>query len=148
MMRSTFASYFILVASYLFVVLFVYAAVRKVLDFETFRIQIGDTAMFRAYATGIAWSLIFFQLLTAALLLFRCARRIGLYLAFILMSLLTLYILFVLNFSQSIPCACSGIIPGMGWHAHLFLNTALTLIAFMGILLEKKHAAAAIQKTT
>lgn len=148
MHRNTIQITIILVVRYLFVLLFVYAAVRKLLDFETFKIQIGDTVLLRAYASGIAWSLIILQLLTVVLLLFERTRRSGLYLSFILMSLFTVYILIILIFSKSIPCACSGIIPAMGWRAHLFFNTTLTFFAFLGILLEKKQTPRYIDNTT
>src|SRR5690606_2317703 len=108
-------------------------------DVEIFKLQIGETAILKDHAANIAWGLIVLQLLTAAFLLLKFTRRIGFYLSFILMMLFTLYIFLILNFSINIPCACVGVITEMGWKVHIYFNLALTLMAFLGIILEKNY---------
>lgn len=148
MNRSILKSRIILIITYLFVVLFVYGGVRKMLDVETFMLQIGETLQFKSSAAAIAWSLIILQLLAGALLLLQPTRRLGLYLSFILMTLFTLYLLLILNFSTYVPCACSGVFPGISWHTHLYVNVALTFIAFVGLILERKHTSIYLKHTT
>jgi len=41
--------------AYLFILLFVYASASKLLDFETFRIQLAQSPLLSAYAGIIAW---------------------------------------------------------------------------------------------
>jgi membrane protein CcdC involved in cytochrome C biogenesis len=43
------------VISLLFIVLFIYAAISKVLDYETFTIQLAQSPLLSAYAGIIAW---------------------------------------------------------------------------------------------
>jgi len=148
MNHSTLQSRFIIVARYLFVLLFVYAAVSKLLDFETFKVQIGEIEFMGAYATGIAWLLIGMQLFTAGLLLLTHTRRLGLYLSFALLCLFSSYTFSVLNFSSYVPCACAGIFPGMGWHFQLYFNIVLALIAFLTLFLEKKRTSRYLRHTT
>lgn len=49
----------------LYVLLFVYAAVSKLLDFENFRVQLGQSPLLSAFAGLIAWMVPVIELLIA-----------------------------------------------------------------------------------
>lgn len=67
------------IISLLYVLLFVYAAVSKMLDFENFRVQLGQSPLLSAFASWMSWTVPLVELLIAALLIFRSTRLWDLY---------------------------------------------------------------------
>ncbi|WP_232424356.1 MauE/DoxX family redox-associated membrane protein [Flavobacterium sp. WG21] len=112
---------FIEVISFLYVVLFVYAAVSKLLDFENFRVQLGQSPLLSAFAGVIAWIVPALELFIALLIVSKRWRIIGLFGALGLMIMFTAYIFIILNYSSFVPCSCGGILEKLGWTEHLFL---------------------------
>src|ERR1700676_2109270 len=88
-----------LTASYLFVLLFLYAAVSKLIDFQKFRVQIGQSPLLTAYAGFFAWLVPGLEILISIILLINRWRLAGLYAAFSLMVMFTTYIITILQFS-------------------------------------------------
>src|SRR5690606_27024460 len=78
--------------SYLFVLLFLYAAISKLLDFETFTVQLAQSPLLSAYAGFIAWAVPCLEILIAVLLTLPNFRIPALYAAFTLMVMFTAYI--------------------------------------------------------
>ncbi|WP_159798920.1 MauE/DoxX family redox-associated membrane protein [Flavobacterium sp. MK4S-17] len=119
----------------LFILLFVYAAVSKLLDFENFRIQIAQSPVTAAYAAPLSVIVPVAELAISVLLLFKKFRRAALLAAYTLMLVFTGYIYIVLHYSSYIPCSCGGILEEMGWTAHLYFNLAFVLLAAAALLL-------------
>lgn len=119
----------------LYVVLFVYAAVSKLLDFENFQVQLGQSPLLSAFAGWVSWGVPIIELVIALLLLVPRFRLVGLYAAFSIMVMFTAYIVIILNFSSFVPCSCGGILEKMGWGEHLVFNSVFVLLALTGILL-------------
>lgn len=119
----------------LYVILFVYAALSKLLDFENFRVQLGQSPLLSAFAGSIAWIVPILELLIALLLVFKKYRLSGLFAAFSLMVMFTTYIYIILNYSSFVPCSCGGILEKMGWTEHLFFNFVFIMLAAAGILI-------------
>ena len=128
----------------LYVILFVYAAVSKLLDFENFRVQLGQSPLLSAFAGSIAWIVPILELLIAVLIVFKKCRLIGLFAAFSLMVMFTTYIYIILNYSSFVPCSCGGILEKMGWREHIFFNIVFMILAAAGILI----LAGGMQKTS
>jgi uncharacterized membrane protein YphA (DoxX/SURF4 family) len=122
----------------LFVTLFVYAAVNKLLDVEKFQIQIGQSPMLTAFAGWVAWLIPLSEILISVLLTIPRFRLVGLFSAFILMIMFTTYIVAILNFSTYVPCACGGVLEKLGWTEHLIFNIVFILLGYWGILLQSK----------
>jgi len=112
---------------FLFVFLFVYASVSKLLDYETFESQLGQSPLLSAFAGWVAPSVIIIELLIALLLLFERTRLVALFGFYTMMVLFTTYIVIILNFTAFVPCSCGGVLEKMGWTEHLVFN-----IGFMG----------------
>ncbi|WP_323028181.1 MauE/DoxX family redox-associated membrane protein [Gelidibacter japonicus] len=125
--------------SLLFILLFVYAAVSKLLDFETFQIQLGQTTLLRPVADWLPWAVVVTELLVASLLCFVKTRLLGLYMSLFLMILFTVYIVIILSFVANVPCSCGGVLQAMGWKDHLIFNGFLMVIALIGILIQRKQ---------
>ena len=126
---------FIEVICFLFIFLFSYAAISKLLDFNTFKIQLGQSPLLTAFAGWVAWVVPIVELVTALLLAIPKYRLAALYMALSLMSLFTLYIIAILNFSDYVPCSCGGILENMGWQEHLIFNVIFLGLAMIGILI-------------
>lgn len=119
-----------------YVMLFVYAAVSKLLDFENFQVQIGQSPLLSAFASWVSWAVPLIELLISALLIFRSTRIWGLVLAFNLMVMFTVYIFIILHYSSFIPCSCGGILEKMSWNAHMFFNLLFVVLAFIAVLMQ------------
>lgn len=122
------------VICYFYILLFVYAAVNKIIDFENFQVQLAQSPLLTAYAGFIAYSVIFFEVGCALLLSINRLQLLGLYVAYVLMLLFSIYIFLILNFSPYIPCSCGGILDDMGWTEHLIFNLMFVLLAALAIL--------------
>tara|TARA_R110002096_G_scaffold37468_1_gene104014 strand:+ start:2018 stop:3535 length:1518 start_codon:yes stop_codon:yes gene_type:complete len=129
------------IVSLLFIVLFVYAAASKLLDFENFRVQLGQSPMLSAYAGWIAWLLPIFELIIVLLLCFPKTQLWGFIGGFLLMIMFTTYIYIVLNFSSFIPCSCGGVLEQLSWTEHLVFNGVFILLAILGLYFSLKHTA-------
>ena len=127
-------SAFIEIVCYLYVILFVYAAVSKIIDFQNFQAQIGQSPLLSIYAGIISYGVLLLEIILAALLCFQRFRLGGLYGAFTLMILFTVYIFIILNYSSDIPCSCGGILEKMGWKEHFIFNCCFVLLALLAIL--------------
>ncbi|MDX6187816.1 hypothetical protein SGQ83_00500 [Flavobacterium sp. Fl-318] len=126
---------FIEVICLLYILLFVYAAISKLLDFENFRVQLGQSPLLSAFAGLIAWIIPLLELFIAVLIFVKRWRIIGLFGAFSLMVMFATYIYIILNYSSFVPCSCGGILEKLGWGEHLFFNLVFIILAAAGILL-------------
>lgn len=122
---------------FLYALLFVYAAVSKLVDFERFQVQLAQSPVLSIYAEWISYFVIGFELIISGMLLFSATRIIGLYAAFVLMSMFTSYIFIVLHYSSFIPCSCGGILEKMSWNTHLIFNSLFVMLAIVAIIIHK-----------
>ncbi|PIF71275.1 DoxX family protein [Flavobacterium sp. 2] len=132
---SNIKSFIVQVICLLFLLLFVYAAVSKLLDFERFQVQLAQSPILSIYAHWISFFVIGVELIISVLLFMPKIKIIGLYGAFILMSTFTVYIFIVLHYSSFIPCSCGGILEKMTWDTHLLFNIGFMLLAVIAIVL-------------
>lgn len=128
------------IISTLYILLLVYAAVSKLVEFENFQIQIAQSPLLTAFAGFIAVAVIVLELFIALLLSVPKTRVIGLYMSFTLMMLFSIYIFLILNYSPFVPCSCGGILENMGWKEHLVFNLAFTLLAIIGLYFSHSKA--------
>ena len=119
---------------YLFVLLFVYAAVSKLLDFNTFQNQLGQSPLLSAYAHWVVWAVPVSEILIAILLCIDRFRMLGLYGFYGLMVMFTTYIIIILNFTSFVPCSCGGVLEKLGWTEHLIFNIVFIVLSGISIL--------------
>lgn len=117
----------------LLTILFTYASISKLLQYNTFRFQLDQSPFITDYSGIIAWSIPAIELFITALLMFPATRLKGYYLSYGLMLLFTFYIYAILHYSYFVPCSCGGILSKMNWEQHLIFNIVFTLIALTGI---------------
>lgn len=123
--------------AYVFAILFIYAATSKLLDFETFTVQLAQSPLLSAYAGIIAWLVPGIEILIAGLLVFSRLRNVALYAAFTLMVMFTAYIYIILNFSDFVPCSCGGVLEELSWTQHLIFNVVFIVLGAVAILISR-----------
>lgn len=129
------------IISYLYILLFVYAGASKLLDFENFGVQLGQSPVTSHYAKAIAVFIPFYEIAIALLLLIPSMRLYGLYLGSFLMVTFSAYIFIILTYSSYIPCSCGGILEQMGWWEHFVFNIVFVVLGFSAVvMLESKPA--------
>lgn len=125
--------------SFLFILLFMYAAVSKLGDFEQFRTQLNQSPYINRFAGFLAWFIPGLEILISILFFFPRLKLEGLYASFSLMFIFTVYLVAVLNFADTIPCSCGGVIASLSWNEHLVFNLTFILLAGLGIILWKNE---------
>lgn len=128
---------------FLFIVLFIYAALMKLIDYQKFTVQLDQSPLLMAFSRQVAWAVPSIEIVVAVMLMIRRVQLIGLYASFTLMAMFTVYILFILTLAPQVPCACGGILDEkLGWTGHLVFNMGMVLLAAAGTVLmtwEKKQ---------
>lgn len=119
----------------LYILLFVYAALTKLQDYQKFVVQLGQSPMLTNYAKVLAVVIPFIELAISMMLILPKTRLKGLYAAFGLMVMFTTYIVLASRFSDYVPCSCGGVLEGMTWAQHLTFNAVFVLFGLTGILL-------------
>lgn len=123
---------------FLFILLFLYAAITKVLDYDMFISQIGRSPLLSKFAHWIAWMIPTIEVILSILLMVPRYRLFALFGSFTLMVIFTFYIIAILNFSKDIPCSCGGILEKLGWTEHIVFNIVFSILGALGILLQAK----------
>ncbi|MCF6406896.1 hypothetical protein L3C95_28615 [Chitinophaga filiformis] len=122
-----------------FILLFVYTAASKFIDYENFRAVIGQSPLITRFAPVLAIVVPVAEIVIALLLVIPRYRRVGLYASFAVMTLFTVYIVVLLTLSEKIPCSCGGVISQMSWTQHLYFNIVFMLLALLGMWLYTKQ---------
>ncbi len=122
-----------------FILLFVYTAASKFIDYENFRAVIGQSPLITRFAPVLAIVVPVAEIAIALLLVMPRYRRAGLYASFAIMTLFTVYIVVLLTLSEKIPCSCGGVISQMSWTQHLYFNIVFMLLALLGMWLYTKQ---------
>jgi uncharacterized membrane protein YphA (DoxX/SURF4 family) len=138
-MKNSKVEYWIVeIISALLILLFVYAATSKLLDYQKFQVQLSQSPMLTAFSRWIALIIPAVEILIAAMLAIPRFRLIGLYASFSLLVMFTGYIIAITKFSDYVPCSCGGILENMGWNAHLIFNIFFAILDLAGIIIYSK----------
>jgi len=133
------------IVSILFILLFAYAGLTKLLEGHRFYDSIRNSPILggETLASLASWMVPLAELAVALLLVRTRTRLIGLYGAMGLMLLFTGYTLAIVFFAPYRPCSCGGVISLLSWEQHLALNVALLLLGIIAIVfslqLRKMH---------
>ena len=127
------------IISFLFIVLFLYTGINKLIDFTVFKYQIAESPVLAPVAWWIAWLIPAAEFLVSGLLLVSGWRLKGMYASLILMVSFTLYIILIMSLSKNLPCSCGGVIALLSWKQHLLFNGVFILLAVTGIILQRNR---------
>jgi hypothetical protein len=121
----------------LLVFLFIYAALSKLLDFNKFKYQLGQSPFITNISRIVVWVIPLSEILVSVALMIKRTRVAGLYLSFFLMLLFTGYIFIMLHYSPYLPCSCGGILSSMSWKQHFIFNLLFTCLSLLGFKFKK-----------
>ena len=119
----------------LFVFLFAYSGVSKIVQHSVFLSTLRQSPVLNAYAKIISWVLPVMELCVAVLLTIRKMQRIAMYITLALMLIFSAYITYLLLFVPDLPCSCGGVLESLSWGGHLGLNLFLVCLSLLEILL-------------
>ncbi len=119
----------------LFVLLFTYAALSKILDFQKFQIELGKSPLINSFSIWVAYGIPVSELVLVFLLFVQRTQLLALYCSFSLMIMFTAYIIAILQYSDYIPCSCGGVLQNMTWTEHVWFNVFFIVISAASVLL-------------
>lgn len=126
------------IISALIILLWVYAAVSKLIDYSTFKVQLGKSPLLTQFTGFVAIAIPIIELLISGALIVPKYRMVGLYGSLFMLVMFTAYLIVILNFSYYIPCSCGGILSGLSWNTHIVFNLAFAALAVIGIVIITK----------
>ena len=134
-----FRAIFINAVCFLFITMFVYAAVSKWLIFNVFISQIDKQPFDNKYTPLLVWAIPVSEVTVSLLMVFDRTRLLGLRIGTAMMILFTGYIILIMmHFFGKVPCACGGAITEFTWTQHLFFNLFFVCIGVWALLLIRK----------
>jgi hypothetical protein len=116
----------------LFILLFVYTALNKLLAFKAFQLVLSRSPLIGKAALTAALLIPSVEILVTVLLFLPLTRKFGLAAATILMAAFAGYVAYMVMWVPDLPCSCGGIFQGMSWRMHLVFNVAASVLAFLG----------------
>lgn len=120
----------------LFVVLWFYTGLNKMLDYSNFKSQLEKSPFVEHFSKLISLTLPAGEILIGAMLIYQRTKLLGLYLSFALMVFFTGYIWMMLRYAYDLPCSCGGVLSQLSWEDHLWFNSAFVLLTVIAIIFE------------
>lgn len=118
--------------------LFLYTSLSKLADYEIFKNVLSASPLLKQIAGMVAWLLPLTELVIVALLFIPAQRLKGLYASFILISLFTLYLIYMITFTPHLPCNCGGVLRSLTWPEHIASNLFFIFLSIAGIILYRR----------
>lgn len=123
-----------------FILLFAYTGINKLYGIESLQYVLKRYPLIgQQWAVLASWAVPITELLVTMLLFIPKTRLKGLQASFVLMMLFTLYIGYMLAFTQLKVCTCGGMLQALNWWQHLLFNIGCILLAATAIKLYKKY---------
>lgn len=120
-----------LVVTALLVLLFMYTAMSKLIDFETFRGQLQHSPLLKPFSGVVAPTVPLLEIMLSLLLLDADTRRIGLIGSAILLVCFTVYLTIAIASGLQLPCSCGGIVSSLSWPQHILLNSTIIILIIL-----------------
>jgi hypothetical protein len=115
------------------IILFLYTGINKLMDYTVFKEQLAVVPAFKSIYPFVAIATPLTEIIIAILLFWPAWRLKGLYVSLALMSLFTIYIVYLLTLDIELPCSCGGIIEFLSWKQHLIFNIAIIVLLILSI---------------
>ncbi len=124
------------------IILWVYAAFSKLLDYTNFSIELGKSPLVTSFAPIVAVGIPLLEIGLAIMLLIEQTKFLALVMSTSLLLLFTCYLFIILNYSSYIPCSCGGILGRLGYKEHIVFNLILFALGVISILFYKRDTPA------
>jgi len=127
--------------SALLIMLFLYASVSKILDFDRFIGETNNQPLPNSWTPFIVWTVPSLEIAISIALIFERSRLAGFIASAALMTIFTVYAAIVLlHLLEYVPCSCGGIIRKLTWQQHLVFNIFFTALSVIGIILQRRSS--------
>ncbi len=126
------------IISAMLLLLFFYTSLSKLEDYGLFRNVLKVSPLLKPFAGIISWVLPVTEIAIVVLLFIPTMRLKGLYASFILITLFTIYLVYMIVFTPNLPCSCGGVLRLLTWKQHIFFNLFFILLSFAGIYLYRR----------
>lgn len=127
----------------LLLLLFLYTALSKLMNFQEFFGQMNNQVFDNRFTPALTYGIPAVEIVASILLLFKPVRPAGFWASAILMLAFTVYVaLIIFNYFPRVPCACASGFENLSWPQHLVMNLLFLAIAIVGILLHKNPGTA------
>jgi hypothetical protein len=127
------------IISGILLLLFLYTSLSKLTHYEAFKAVLHSSPLLKSFAGVIAWLLPVTEIAIAAVLFIPFTREKGLKASFILISVFTIYLAYMVIFTPDLPCNCGGVLQFLTWPQHILFNLFVMLLTVFGILFYKKN---------
>ncbi len=127
------------IISSLLILLFVYTAISKLLDFTHFKTVLHGSPLIGGKAAIVALALPITELLVALLLFMPRTRLWGFRGSLALMTVFTIYLAYMIAFTPHLPCSCGGVLKQMTWTQHLVFNIFFLLVSLTGLVMQRNQ---------
>lgn len=117
--------------------MFFYAAFSKLFAYSKFGIEIRKSPVLIQYSSVLTMLVPLIEIAIGMLLLSRFSKYIfiGFYCSWFILSIFTIYIIYLLNSELSIPCSCGGILGNLPWNIHIAFNIFFMILSAIGVML-------------
>lgn len=142
------SSYYVEATCFLYIILWVYAAVSKLMTFNKFQAQLSQSPMLTSFSEIVAYGIPIAEIALATLLWISVTRYYALLASFTLMTMFSVYIFLITRYSSFVPCSCGGVLEKLSWNEHLVVNIGLVLLAALAVLSYPDPAKSTYQPST
>lgn len=136
--RVSIRNIFTEIVAALLVLLFLYTAISKLAERDSFVSAMKHNITVARYAVPLSWLIPLIELVIVFLLFVPLYRRRGLLYSTVLMGLFTAYVGYMLLTQSSLPCTCGGILEQMTWRSHFWFNLITTITSLAAFLFYPK----------
>lgn len=125
------------IISVLFIVLFVYTGMTKLMEGDRFFNNLNNSPFLPNTTTSyiLSWGVPTLEIIMALLIAIPRTRLKGLHGALGLMISFTIYVTGIVFISPFTPCSCGGVLTLLTWPQHLVVNISFVLLAVLAIRL-------------
>jgi len=127
------------IISYIFILLFLHTALDKIWKFNNFRQVLGFMPLLGSAGNIIAYVVPAAEITISALLIIPSTRKWGLAASLTMMLIFTSYLVFMIFYTDDLPCNCGGVISQLTWTQHIWFNSFFVLLGIVGFRLSQKY---------
>lgn len=124
------------IIQFLLVLLFLYTGLSKLMNTKGLYDALQAVPFVKTYATLLSITLPVLEILIAILIIVPSTSKKALFGSLSLLSLFTIYLLWMVLTQKDLPCSCGGVIQQMTWKQHIHFNIVFITINVVAILIE------------
>jgi len=126
------------IAVYLFIMLFMYTAASKLLTIKSFASTLAKSPLIGSLNFMVAWVIPIIEIIISIMLIFPSVRKTGMQASLLLMTIFTIYLIYMVFSGSELPCHCGGVISTMTWQQHIWFNLGFIALATAALGTQKK----------